>query len=187
MGQQIAQQIGYVRVSSVDQNTCRQLADITLDVIYEEKVSGKDRNRPELANLLKAVRAGDTVHVHSMDRLARDLQDLLNLVKEINAKGATVTFHKEGQTFTGKKDSTAELMLGILGAVAQFERSIIKERQREGIEAAKARGAYAKHGKKQEITPEKVAEIKRRIEAGEKKAAIARDLKISRDTLYRYL
>lgn len=179
--------IGYIRVSTVDQNTDRQLADVQLDVLYEEKISGKDRNRPELANMIKAVTVGDVVHVHSMDRLARDLQDLLALVKEINAKGAAVKFHKENQTYTGKDDHISELMLAVLGAVAQFERAIIRERQAEGIAAAKARGVYDKHGAKREMTPEKVAELQQRVAAGEKKAAIARDLKISRDTLYRYL
>lgn len=180
--------IGYIRVSSVDQNTDRQLPDVQLDVTYEEKVSGKDRNRPELANMIKAVTAGDTVHVHSMDRLARNMVDLVTLVKEITDKGAAIQFHKEQLKFSGdKKDHTAELMLGILGSVAQFERAIIRERQAEGIAAAKARGVYDKHGAKREMTPEKVAELQQRVAAGEKKAAIARDMRISRDTLYRYL
>jgi len=181
--------IGYIRVSSVDQNTDRQLAGIQLDVEYSDKVSGKDRNRPELTNMLKAVTTGDVVHVHSMDRLARNMVDLSQLVKEITDKGATVQFHKENLKFdgsTGKKDHMADLMLGILGSVAQFERAIIKERQAEGIAIAKAAGVYAKHGAKQEMTPERIAELQRRIATGEKKAVIARDMKISRDTLYRY-
>jgi len=182
--------IGYIRVSSIDQNTDRQLSEIKLDLEYTDKVSGKDRNRPELTNMLKAVTVGDTVHVHSMDRLARNMVDLSQLVKEITDKGANVQFHKENLKFdgsTGKKDHMAELMLGILGSVAQFERAILKERQAEGIAIAKAKGVYAKHGAKQEMTPERIEELKRRVAAGEKKAAIARDLKISRDTLYRYL
>jgi len=180
--------IGYIRVSSIDQNTARQLDGINIDIVYTDKVSGKDRIRPELDNMLKAVTTGDVVHVHSMDRLARNLEDLLKLVKEIIGKGAAVQFHKEQQTFKGdKQDAMAELMLGVLGAVAQFERAIIRERQAEGIAAAKVRGVYAKHGAKQEMTPERVSELQQRVAAGEKKAAIARDMKISRDTLYRYL
>ncbi len=180
--------IGYIRVSSVDQNTNRQLVDVSLDLVYEDKVSGKDRVRPELTNMIKAVTHGDTVHVHSMDRLARNVVDLLDLVKEINGKGASVAFHKEGRTFVaGKEDSESRLMLTILGAVAEFERAILKERQREGIAVAKAKGVYSKHGRKQEVTPEKVQEIRDRVAAGEKKASIARSLKISRDTLYRHL
>lgn len=182
------QHVGYIRVSSVGQNTARQLDGVHLDVVYEEKVSGKDRNRPELANMLKAIRKGDTVHVHSMDRLARDLRDLCSLVEEITIKGATVIFHKEGQTFKGAKaDPMAELMLGVLGAVAQFERAILKERQAEGISKAKENGVYAKHGKKPTITPAVIAELKRRVAEGEPKARVAKDLGISRDSLYRLL
>lgn len=182
------QHVGYVRVSSIGQNTDRQLDGIDLDTVYEEKVSGKDRNRPELANMLKAIRSGDTVHIHSMDRLARNLVDLCSIVSEITAKGAAVTFHKEHLTFNGSKvDPTSELMLGILGSVAQFERSIIHERQAEGIAKAKEKGAYAKHGRKAEITPAMIAEIKNRVAAGEPKARVASEMGISRDSLYRLL
>lgn len=180
--------IGYIRVSSAGQNTDRQLDGVALDVIYEEKVSGKDRNRPELQNMLKAITTGDTVHVHSMDRLARNMVDLHHLVEEMTGKGATVLFHKENLTFDGaKRDSYADMLLGILGSVAQFERAIIKERQAEGIAKAKEGGAYAKHGKKPVITQATIDEINRRVEAGEPKARIAKDLKISRDSLYRLL
>jgi len=109
--------IGYIRVSSVDQNTERQLEGVQLDLVYEEKVSGKDRNRPELSQMIKAITAGDVVYVHTMDRLARDLQDLLTLVKEITGKGALVTFHKERLTFNGDKDDPfAVLMLQVIGS-----------------------------------------------------------------------
>lgn len=182
------QHIGYIRVSSVGQNTDRQLDGIALDVTYEEKVSGKDRNRPELANMLKAIRSGDTVHIHSMDRLARNLVDLCSIVSEITGKGVAVCFHKENLTFNGAKvDPTSELMLGILGSVAQFERSIIHERQAEGIAKAKEKGVYEKHGRKAEITPAMIEEIKKRVAAGEAKAKVAKDMKISRDSLYRLL
>lgn len=182
------QHIGYIRVSSVGQNTDRQLDGVHLDVTYEEKLSGKDTNRPELANMMKAIRSGDTVHVHSMDRLARNMVDLHRLVEEMTGKGATVIFHDENLTFDGAtRNSMNELLLGILGSVAQFERSIIKERQAEGIAKAKEKGVYAKHGRKSEITPETIAEIRRRVEAGEPKARIAKDLKISRDSLYRLI
>lgn len=182
------QHIGYIRVSSAGQNTDRQLDGIQLDVTYEEKVSGKDTIRPELQNLLKAIRSGDTVHVHSMDRLARNMVDLHNLVEQITGKGVTIRFHKENLTFDGaSRNSMNELLLGILGSVAQFERALIRERQAEGIAKAKEKGVYAKHGRKAIITPEMVAEIKRRAEAGEPKARIAKDLKISRDSLYRLI
>lgn len=179
--------IGYVRVSSVDQNTDRQLEGVKVDQLFTEKASGKDVNRPELKRLLESVRSGDTVVAHSMDRLARNMVDLLGLVKELNGKGVVVEFVKERLTFTGESDHIAELMLKIMGAVAEFERAIIKERQREGIEVAKAKGVYAKHGRKQEMTPERISEIKERAARGEPKAQIARSMRISRDTMYRYL
>jgi len=183
-----SRQIGYIRVSSATQNLDRQLDGITLDVLYEEKISGKDRNRPELENMLKAVTTGDNVHVHSMDRLARDMVDLCNLVSEITRKGAAIIFHKENLTFAGAKaDPMSELMLGILGSVAQFERAIIRERQAEGIAKAKERGVYAKHGRKAEITQATIEELKSRVAAGEPKARVAKDLGISRDSLYRLL
>jgi DNA invertase Pin-like site-specific DNA recombinase len=182
------QHIGYIRVSSAGQNTDRQLDGITLDTSYEEKVSGKDRNRPELANMLKSIRSGDTVHIHSMDRLARNLVDLHNLVEEMTSKGATVIFHKENLTFDGvTRNPMSELLLGILGSVAQFEKSIIKERQAEGIAKAKEKGVYAKHGRKAEITPAMIAELKSRVAAGEPKARIAKSAGISRDSLYRLI
>ncbi|TAN11891.1 MAG: recombinase family protein [Burkholderiaceae bacterium] len=183
------QVIAYRRVSSVDQNTTRQLEGRTFDVEFEDKASGKDTKRPQLAEMLRHIRAGDTVVVHSIDRLARNASDLLALVKTITGqpkdggKGAALEFVKEGLRFSGNKASpTDELMLNMLGAVAQFERSMIHERQAEGIAAAKARGAYK--GSKPKVTDAQVQEILARVQAGEPKAAIARALGISRETLY---
>lgn len=134
--------VGYVRISSVDQNTARQLDGVQLGKVYIDKCSGKDTNRPQLLVLLDSVREGDTVHVHSIDRLARSLSDLLNLVQSLNEKGVSVHFHKEKLLFTGADDKCQNLMLQIMGAVAEFERSMIRERQREGIEKAKEAGVY---------------------------------------------
>jgi DNA invertase Pin-like site-specific DNA recombinase len=92
--------------------------------------------------MLDSVREGDTVHVHSIDRLARSLSDLLNLVQSLNEKGVSVRFHKENLLFTGADDKYQNLMLQMMGAVAEFERSMIRERQREGIEKAKDAGVY---------------------------------------------
>lgn len=179
------QRIGYIRVSSVTQNTDRQLDGIVTDIIFEDKVSGKDTNRPKLTAMILHARKGDTVLVHSMDRLARNLDDLRGIVKELTAKGVVVQFTKEGLTFTGEDSPMNNLLLSMLGAVAEFERSLIRERQKEGVQIAKAAGAYK--GRKQEMTPERIAEIKSRIEAGEPKAKVAKSVGISRDTLYRYI
>ena len=134
--------IGYIRISSVDQNTARQLDDVQLGKVYTDKCSGKDTNRPQLLVMLDSVREGDTVHVHSIDRLARSLSDLLNLVQSLNEKGVSIRFHKEGLLFTGADDKYQNLMLQMMGAVAEFERSMIRERQREGIKKAKDAGVY---------------------------------------------
>ncbi|MBJ6800563.1 recombinase family protein [Geomonas propionica] len=179
------QHIGYIRVSSVMQNTDRQLEGVKTDITFEDKVSGKDTNRPQLAAMMLHARKGDTVVVHSMDRLARNLDDLRGIVKELTAKGVVVQFQKEGLTFTGDDSPMANLLLSMLGAVAEFERSLIRERQKEGVQIAKANGAYK--GRKQEMTAERIAEIKLRVANGESKAKVAKDMSISRDTLYRYL
>lgn len=134
--------VGYVRVSSVDQNTARQLDGVTLDRVYEDKVSGAITDRPQLQEMLRFIREGDTVHVHSIDRLARSLEDLLKLVKDLNTRKIGIHFHKEQLLFTGEANPMQELMLSLLGSVAQFERAMIKERQREGVSKAKEAGVY---------------------------------------------
>lgn len=179
------QQIGYVRVSTIDQNPDRQLEGLNLDRVFVDKASGKDTNRPQLNELLQYVRAGDTVHVHSMDRLGRNLVDLRSLVKSMTDNGVTVEFRKEQLKFTGDDTPMATLLLSVMGSFAEFERSLIKERQREGIELAKQRGAYK--GRKPALTQEQVVELKARVAAGEVKAKVARDFGISRETLYQYL
>lgn len=181
------QVIGYRRVSSQEQSTARQLDGIELDEVFEDKVSGKDRARPELERMIRHARKGDTVVVHSMDRLARNLGDLKAIVNELIAKGAQVRFEKEKLTFSGEADAMAELMLNLMGAFAEFERSMIKSRQLEGIAIKKAAGGYKGKGRKKSITDEMVAAIKVRVAAGEKKTKIASDLGISRESIYKLL
>lgn len=177
------QTVGYVRVSSVDQNLARQLDGIKLDRVFEDKASGKDTKRPALAALQGFVREGDTVMVHSIDRLARNLVDLRAIVSGLNDKGVTVTFVKENLTFsTDATSPMSTLMLSMMGAFAEFERSMILERQREGIAAAKAAGKPT--GRPERLKPADVVEIKTRIKAGESKAALAKEFEVSRGTLY---
>lgn len=178
------QRVGYVRVSSVDQNTERQLDGVQLDRTFTDKVSGKDINRPQLEALIGFVREGDIVVCHSMDRLARNLDDLRKLVITLTKRGVHVQFIKEYLTFTGEDSPMAMLLLSMLGAVAEFERSLIKERQREGIAIAKAKGVYL--GRKPSLNADQVHELRKRIAAGDKKAVIARDFGISRETVYQY-
>ena len=179
------QRIGYVRVSSFDQNPDRQLEQAQMDKVFTDKASGKDTQRPELDALLTFVREGDTVVVHSMDRLARNLDDLRRLVQKLTKRGARIEFVKECLTFTGEDSPMANLMLSVMGAFAEFERALIRERQREGIALAKQRGAY--RGRKKSLSSERVAELRQRADAGEQKAKLARDFGISRETLYQYL
>ena len=179
------QRVGYVRVSSFDQNPDRQLEAVSVTRTYTDKASGKDIKRPELHRLLTYVRDGDTVVVHSMDRLARNLDDLRRIVQNLTRRGVRIEFVKEGLAFTGDDSPMANLMLSVMGAFAEFERALLRERQREGIALAKQRGAY--RGRKRSLNLEQIDEVKRRIAAGEQKAQVARDMGISRETVYQYL
>jgi DNA invertase Pin-like site-specific DNA recombinase len=133
--------IGYKRVSSIDQNEARQLEGVELDKIFIDKASGKDNNRPQLQAMIEYVREGDTILVHSLDRIGRNLAHIKKLIEDINAKDIKIVFIKENLTFSSKDNSPmSELMLNMLGSFAQFERDMIRERQREGIALAKARG-----------------------------------------------
>ncbi|MGH7207688.1 MAG: recombinase family protein [Nitrospiraceae bacterium] len=179
------QRIGYVRVSSFNQHPERQLEQLVVGRVFTDKASCKDTQRPELDALLSFVRAGDTVVVSSMDRLARNLDDLRRLVQKLTKRGVRIEFVKESLTFTGEDSPMANLMLSVMGAFAEFERALIRERQQEGIALAKQRGAY--HGRKKALSPEQVAELCQRAAAGEQKAKLARAFGISRETLYQYL
>ncbi|MBK1621365.1 transposase [Lamprobacter modestohalophilus] len=179
------QRVGYIRVSSFDQNPERQLEGVQLDRVFTDKASGKDTRRPALEQLLAFVRDGDVLVVHSMDRLARNLDDLRRLVSELTGRGIRIEFMKEGLTFTGEDSPMAKLLLSVMGAFGEFERALIRERQREGIAIARKKGKYK--GRKPVLTAEKVQDLKERVAAGEKKAVIAREFGISRETLYQYL
>jgi DNA invertase Pin-like site-specific DNA recombinase len=179
------QRVGYVRVSGLDQNPDRQLEAVSVARTFTDKASGRDTRRPELDRLLAFVREGDTVVVHSMDRLARNLDDLRRVVQSLTGRGVRIEFVKEGLTFTGEDSPMANLMLSVMGAVAEFERALLRERQREGITLAKQRGAY--RGRKRALNPEQIIEMKRRVAAGEQKARVARDMGICRETVYQYL
>jgi DNA invertase Pin-like site-specific DNA recombinase len=179
------QRIGYIRVSSSDQNPARQLEQVQLDKVFTDKASGKNSQRPELEALLSYAREGDTVLVHSMDRLARNLDDLRSIVQKLTARGVRIEFVKESLIFTGEDSPMANLMLSVMGAFAEFERALIRERQREGIALAKQRGAY--RGRKKSLSDGQVTDLRLRVASGDKKAQLAREYGISRETLYQYL
>jgi DNA invertase Pin-like site-specific DNA recombinase len=179
------QQVGYKRVSTQLQDTTRQLEWETLDRVFEDKLSGKDTNRPQLQELIQFVRDGDTVVVHSMDRLARNVVDLMNLVETLTVKGVKVRFLKENLTFSGNDDPFSQLMLGVLGSVSAFERNILKQRQSEGIEIAKRNGRFK--GRKKGSTKVDSKEVLSRISNGETVTSISKDLGVSRPTIYNYI
>ena len=181
----LGQRIGYIRVSTLDQLVDRQLEGVEVDKTFIDHASGKDTKRPQLDLLLSFARAGDTVIVHSMDRLARNLDDLRRIVHTLTGRGVRIEFVKEHLAFTGEDSPMASLMLSVMGAFAEFERALIHERQREGIALAKQRGAYK--GRKKSLSQAEVAQLRERLTTGISKAQVARELGISRQTLYQYL
>lgn len=185
------QRVGYVRVSTVEQNDQRQhellQASGVIDRFFEDKISGRTRaTRPGLTECMNYLRDGDELVISSIDRLARSLADLRALVDELTDKGVTVTFLHEHLSFSkNSSDPRADLMLSILGSFAEFERAIIRERQAEGIALAKKAGKYK--GRKRALTTAQVDDARERIAAGESKASIARSFGVTRPTLYRAL
>ena len=186
------QKIGYVRVSSVDQNDARQLDGLVLDKIFTDKASGKDVHRPQLQALLSHVREGDHVYVHSMDRLSRSLKDLQEVVELLTARGVAVEFCKENLKFErpgnnsgGHTAAYSKLLLQMLGAVGEFERALIRERQREGIAIAKTKGVYK--GRKSGLNAEMKLKLREMIVSGISKTEIAKNLAISRASVYQYI
>lgn len=179
------QNLGYIRVSTIDQNTERQLDELKLDRTFVDKASGKDIKREQLDELILFARTGDTVYIHSMDRLARNLNDLLNIVTTLTDKGVVVKFQKENLSFSGEDSAMSKLMLSIMGAFAEFERSLIRERQREGIALAKKRGVYK--GRKKALSDDDIRTIVQKANTGINKTKLAKEYGISRETLYQYL
>lgn len=175
--------IGYKRVSTLDQNLARQ--DLgTVDRLFKEKNSGRSSaDRPALNAMIEFAREGDEVLVYSIDRLARDLRDLQQIIQELNEKRVTVRFLSERLTFSSDQDDAfARLQLQIMGAFAEFERNIIRKRQAEGIAKAKSRGVYK--GRQPSIDADA---IKQRVAEGQGATAIAKELGISRASVYRIL
>lgn len=181
------QLIGYIRVSSTDQNPARQVESIGVtDRNFTDYASGGSTDRPELRELIGYARAGDRIRVASIDRLARSTHDLHELIHYFTGKGIGVEFVKEGLKFEPGSAASPmdQLMLALLGAIAQFERALIRERQAEGVQAAKKRGVYDRAPK---LSPEQIAEAKALIAAEVPKSRVAARLGVSRSTLYQAL
>ncbi|MFA6198882.1 MAG: recombinase family protein [Bacteroidales bacterium] len=173
----------YLRVSTILQNSDRQLHNVPCDRDYIDKISGKDLNRHQFKLMMDNLREGDIVNVHSLDRVGRNTADILDLVKQIKEKGCSIKFHKENLTFDGtKSDLYSELLLTVLAAFSQFERSIILERQREGIAIAKAKGVYK--GRKAKLSSEQIKLMKADFHAGIAKTKIAEKYGVTRSYVY---
>jgi len=177
--------IGYVRVSSQGQNTARQLQGIELDMEFIDKVTGSNLDREKLQECIAYARNGDTVVIDSIDRLARNLRDLQEILETLTKKGVIVKFIKENLTFTGNDDAMSTLMLQMMGAFAEFERTMIKARQREGIDAAKKAGKHL--GRPPTITQQLSREANSLKKDGVSIRQIAFRLKLSRATIYKML
>jgi len=186
----MGKKLAYIRVSTVEQNESRQIEGIKesfgdVDKSFIDKASGGSANRPKLKELLEYAREGDIIIVHSMDRLARNVRDLREIVESLTDKGIRVKFIKEGLEFSGDDNPMSRLILTVLGGVAEFERAIILERQKEGIEVAKKEGRYK--GRKPALNEEQIEEIKAKLSNGVPKAKVAREYQISRQALYNYI
>ncbi len=177
--------VGYIRVSSQGQNTARQLADIKLDKEFVDMVTGSNQDRAGLQECLAYVRAGDQLVVDSIDRLARNLQDLQEIVDNLIKKGVSVKFIKENLTFNANKDPMATLTLQIMGAFAEFERTMIRARQRDGIAAAKKAGKHL--GRPHKIDNKMRKIVKEKRESCQSIRSIAKELTVSRATIYKVI
>ncbi len=177
--------IGYIRVSTIEQNPGRQLEGVALDKKFIDYASSRSMDRPEFKIMMDYVREEDIVYVHSIDRLARNIRHLLAIVDQLKEKKVELIFIKENLHFNGSESMMSRMLLTIMGAFAEVEYEIIRERQREGIAKAKAAGKYK--GGHIKMTPEKISKLKEELKTPKTKSRIARELGISRFTLYKYI
>jgi DNA invertase Pin-like site-specific DNA recombinase len=179
--------IGYKRVSSLDQNTARQLEGVPVDKVFEDYASGKDTARPQLQAALEWAREGDRLVVHSMDRLCRNLGDLRRVVESLTSRGVEVEFIKENMVFTGADTPMSKFMLNIMGSFAELERAMILERQREGVALAKRAGKYLGRQPAIRANNGKLAELEILAAKNTGVAEMARTIGVSRQTIYSWL
>lgn len=179
------QVVGYIRVSSQGQNTARQLAGIKLDMEFIDKVTGSNMEREKLKECMSYVRQGDMLVVESIDRLARNLRDLQEILSTLTNKGVSVKFVKENLTFTGSEDAMANLMLHMMGAFAEFERTMIRSRQKDGIAQAKLAGKHL--GRPPKVDNKFIKVVKEKLESCQSIRSIAMELNVSRATIYKVI
>ncbi len=180
----MSKHLGYRRVSSEDQNESRQLESIYIDKMFTDKMTGSVRERPQLDACIDYAREGDTLHVHSIDRLARDLRHLQELVDLLIDKQVTVIFHAESLTFSGSDNPMNTFLLHVMGAFAQFERSLIRSRQREGLAIAKSNGKHCGRPRLDYTRRNEAIELSKQ---GLNISEIARAMKLSRPSISKLL
>lgn len=180
----MSEHIGYIRVSSEGQNTDRQLDGIKLDKRFIDKLSGANKDRPQLTACMQYIRSGDTLHIHSIDRLSRSLRDMEELVSALVDRGVTIEFHTERLVFTKEENPIATMMLHLLTVFAQFERSVSKKRQREGISIAKTNG---KHMGRPKVDYARRTEVIELSKQGLNISQIAKAMNLSRPSVYKLL
>jgi DNA invertase Pin-like site-specific DNA recombinase len=180
----VAHIVGYKRVSSEDQSTDRQLVDIKLDKEFIDTVSGNNLNRDGLRSCISYVRSGDILIIDSIDRLARNLRDLQDIINTLVSKGVIVKFVKENMQFNSNSDPMSTLMLQMMGAFAEFERTMIRSRQKDGITAAKKAGKHLGRPKLDKKLSKKAIDLKSK---GHSISNIASQLKLSRPSIYKLI
>lgn len=174
----------YIRVSTVHQNTVRQLVDVPCDREYLEKISAKDVNRPQLQAMLSNLRPGDIINVHSLDRLCRNVKDLLNIIEEVQSKGATIKFHSENLIFEPNANNPLnKAITTIVAAMAELERNLILERVREGCQQARLEGKYK--GRQPKLSEIQINELKSMI-GKYPRSKIAKHFGITTRSTYHY-
>ena len=180
------QNVGYRRVSMDTQNLERQLVGLEIDKMFDDFCSGKNVERPQFTAMMQYLRDGDTLHVHSLDRLGRNMNDLRNTIEILQQRGVAVLFHNENIKFEGKSlNPINNLLFNLMCSFAEFERSVLLERQKEGIAVAKLQGKYK--GRRPALSSEQNIEVKNLIALGVSKTRIAKQFRISRETVYQII
>jgi DNA invertase Pin-like site-specific DNA recombinase len=185
----MSKRIAYIRVSSEGQNTSRQdqqIEELKVDKVFMEKVSGKNiQDRPQFQMMLEYAREDDIIYCADLSRWGRSLMDIKSTITDLTKRGVTVIFLKENLTFSGNDDPMSNLLLGILSSLSEWERAVIKSRQMEGVKIAQEKGIYKERcGRKPKLSEEQTIEVKRRVEAGEKRSDLAVAYGVSRQTVY---
>ena len=186
----MSKRIAYIRVSSIGQSTLRQdqqIEELCVDKVFTEKISGRNiQDRPQFRLMLDYAREDDHIYCADLTRWGRSLIDIKTTISDLTKRGVSVTFIKENLTFSGNDDDPmSNLLLGILSSLSEWERAVIKSRQMEGVKIAKEMGIYRERcGRKPKLTDKQIQEVKKKVSAGEARAAVAKEYGVSRQTVY---